>query len=76
MKQHPTSYNIGCRSIWPRRLETDGIQTYVDMDLQNLRGTKTKVKILLSTPELAKSECEIFPFIAFGDADGVRDLTM
>jgi len=28
-------------------LETDGSQIYVDRDLQNLRGTKTEVKILL-----------------------------
>jgi len=37
--------NIGCRSIWPRRLETDGSQTYFDMNPRNLRGTKTEVKL-------------------------------
>ena len=37
----------GSCQIGPRRLETDGSQTYVDMVLPNLRGTKTEIKILL-----------------------------
>ena len=39
-------YLCSCQ-IWPRRLETDGSQIYVDRDVQNLRETKTEVKIRL-----------------------------